>query len=106
MQGYSLGIKGVKGYIYTLMEWIECAFENNRQLCKIMSDINKTESDFSDRDSVDMSLQSNVRFLLEPKEMPEHVNLKHNPQFVKQRTDEWFRMRQKVLSQPVLLTMP
>ena len=27
--------------------------------------------------------------------MPPHVNLKHNPQFVKQRMDEWFRMRQK-----------
>ena len=62
-QGYSLGIKGVKGYIYTLMEWIECALENNRQRGKLMSDINKTESDFSERDSVDMSLQSNVHFL-------------------------------------------
>ena len=27
--------------------------------------------------------------------MPPHMNLKHNPQFVKQRIDEWFRLRQK-----------
>ena len=77
------------------MEWIEHALENNRQLCKLMSDINKTESDFLERDLVDMSLQLNVCFLLQSKDMPPHVNLKHNPQFVKQRMDEWFRMRQK-----------
>ena len=34
-KGYTLGIKSVKGYIYTLMEWIDLALENNRQLCKI-----------------------------------------------------------------------
>ena len=77
------------------MEWIEHALENNRQLCELMSDLKQTEGDFCDRDSVGMSLQLNVRFLLEPKEMPPNVNLKHNPQFVKQRTDEWFKMRQK-----------
>ena len=27
--------------------------------------------------------------------MPQHINLKHSPQFVKQRTEEWFRMWQK-----------
>ena len=42
------------------MEWIECALEDNRQLCKLMSDKKTTESDFCNRDSVDMSMQSNV----------------------------------------------
>ena len=104
-KGYTLGIKGIKGYIYTLMEWINLALENNKQLCKLMCDMKSTQSDFCDRDIVNMSQQSNVRFLLEPQEMPQHINLKHSPQFVKQRTEEWFRMHKKVLLQLVLLIL-
>ena len=54
-KGYALGIKGVKGYIYTLMEWIDLALENNRQLCKLMCDMKSNRSDFCDCDMVDMS---------------------------------------------------
>ena len=63
-KGYALGIKGVKGYIYTLMEWIDLALENNRQLCKLMCDMKSTQSDFCDHDMVDISQQFNVTFLL------------------------------------------
>ena len=70
------------------MEWIDPTLENNRQLCKLMCDMKSTQSDFCYHDIVNMSQQSNVKFLLELDEMPQHINLKHSPQFVKQNTEE------------------
>ena len=60
-----------------------------------MCDMKSNQSDFCDHDIIDMSQQFNVRFLLELQEVPQHINLKHSPQFVKQRIEEWHSMHKK-----------
>ena len=95
--GYELGIGSVKASIFTTSEWIDRALQNNRFICSILAYLRRNGDVFQDSDYVDLHKMSNVRLLMNPNEMPPHINLSADCQHVKQRTQEWFSLHKKAV---------
>ena len=57
-----------------------------------MADIRQTSTNDMMSDIVSLKQMPNVRYLLEPDDMPKEIDLDANPMFIKQRTDKWFQV--------------
>ena len=62
-----------------------------------MSDLRRNGHIFQESDYVDLHKMSNVRLLMNPNEMPPHINQSADYQHVKQRTQEWFSLCKKAV---------
>ena len=95
--GYNFGMESVKAFIYTSSEWIQKCLMNNHELCEIMAHVNDNADILVHSDSMDIEDQMNVRVLLPPDKLPEPFDLERNPQLIKQRSEEWFKLRKKAV---------
>ena len=85
----------VKATIYQCDNWINRALKFNLTLCEIMASINNNEGNFIATNVTNLDSLSNVRILNQPMYINSNVKLELQPQFVKQRTELWFKLRKK-----------
>lgn len=85
----------VKGTIYQCDNWINRALQFNLKLCGIMASLNHSDGNFIASTSTNIDSLHNVRILNQPQYIQRNINLQLHPQFVKQRTNMWFRLRKK-----------
>ena len=92
---YKKSIDDTKASIYTLRNWIQDALQLNRNICYIMSEINKTNDLYICTDRIDLNDQGNVKILLDPEFIQHKIDLDVHTHVVKQRSDKWFKLRKE-----------
>ena len=87
--GCELGIKAVKGFMYILHEWIDRCLDNNRVICSLVANLPGNRHCFTQTDTIQIKEQNNVRFLLQPSDMPDNIDLYVDTNYIQQCTDKW-----------------
>ena len=90
-------MESVKAFIYTSSEWIQKCLMNNCELCELMAHVNDNADIIVHGDSMEIEDQMNVRVLFPPDKLPEPFDLERNPQLIKQRSEEWFKLKKKAV---------
>ena len=92
---YNKSIQDTKANIYVLKKWIEDALNLNLRICALLSEINGTLDLFTFDRNVDLQKQGNCKFLHNPEQIKHRINFNNHPEAIKQKSKEWFDLRNK-----------
>ena len=94
---YKLAFSGIDAFIAKSDMVIKDILQLNVRWCIIMAKINRNTQCFLSTGTVDMEQQHNYRILLKPRVIESIYPgfLDNNPEYVQQRTPEWFAIRRQ-----------
>ena len=94
---YKLAFSDIDAFIVRADMVIKDILQMNVRWCMLMAKINRNTQSFLSAGTVDMEKQRNFRVLLKPNiiEMIHPGFLDSNPEYIKQRTPEWFTVRRQ-----------
>ena len=94
---YQIAFSDIEAFLARADIVIKDMLSLNRKWCNIMACINRNTQCFLGTGTVDLEKQKNFRILLKPQmiELSNPGFLNDNPEYVKQRTVEWFNNRRR-----------
>ena len=94
---YTYAFSNIDAFIISAEENIKKLLHCNQQICRIMAALNETSHLFPSDTTVDLTNQWNCNLLLTPQQINDDRFLQRNSEFIKQRTERWFDLRDSAI---------
>ena len=91
---YGMAISKCKTFLYRSYLWVNKSLACVNDICELLAHIQCNASCLKTKGHVVLTERSNFRLLLPPADVEQSLVLQNNTRFVKQRSTEWFTLRQ------------